>query len=105
MANRPQKRPEHWPNSFVLRGVALRTSAPRRPHQSRSFPMRKSRFVIVSVVATALVALPVAFALGARRAGPTEMDLALINGIMQLVEQDYVHSVDTHNLTKDALKG
>jgi len=67
--------------------------------------MRKSRLVIVSVVATALVALPVAFALGARRAGPTEMDLALINGIMQLVQQDYVHSVDTHDLTKDALKG
>jgi len=67
--------------------------------------MRKSRLVIVSVVATALVALPVAYALGARRADSSQMDLALVNGVIQLVEQDYVHSVDPHDLTKDALKG
>ena len=68
--------------------------------------MRKSRAVVVSVIATALVALPVAFALGARRAaGPSQMDLALLNGVIQLVEQDYVHSVDPHALTNDALKG
>lgn len=67
--------------------------------------MKKSRLVIVSVVATALVAMPVAFALGARRAGPSPIDLALINGVIQVVEQDYVHAVDPHDLTKDALKG
>jgi carboxyl-terminal processing protease len=67
--------------------------------------MKKSRLVIVGVVATALVALPVAYALGARRAGPSPIDLALINGVIQLVEQDYVHPVDPHDLTRDALKG
>ena len=67
--------------------------------------MKKSRLVIVGVVATALVALPVAYALGARRAGPSPIDLALINGVIQLVEQDYVHPVNPHDLTRDALKG
>jgi len=67
--------------------------------------MKKSRLAVVGVVATSLVALPVVYALGARAAGPSPVDLALLNGVIQLVENDYVHSVDAHALTKDALKG
>jgi carboxyl-terminal processing protease len=66
--------------------------------------MRKSRLV-VGVVAAAIVALPVAYALGARRAGPSQADLALINGVIQVVERVYVHPVDAKVLTRDALKG
>ncbi len=67
--------------------------------------MKKSRLVVVGAVAASLVALPVAYALGARTAGPSPIDLALLNGVIQLVENDYVHSIDSHQLTKDALKG
>jgi len=64
----------------------------------------KKRLVIVGVVAATLVAVPLAVALGAR-SGPSANDLALINGVIQLVQRDYVHSVDAHTLTTDALKG
>jgi carboxyl-terminal processing protease len=67
--------------------------------------MSKSRLLIVGAVAAMLTALPVAFAVGARTAGPSRDDLALINGVIQLVERDYVHPVGSHKLTKQALKG
>jgi carboxyl-terminal processing protease len=67
--------------------------------------MRKSRLAIVGVVAISLSALPVAYAIGARTGGPSPTDLALLDGVIQLVEHDYVHRVDSHTLTKDALKG
>jgi carboxyl-terminal processing protease len=67
--------------------------------------MKKSRLVIVSVVATVLTAVPVALAIGARVAGPSRNDLALLDGVIQLVERDYVHPIDSHKLTEDALKG
>ncbi len=50
--------------------------------------MKKSRLVFVGAVAASLVALPVAYALGARTAGPSPIDLALLNGVIQLVEND-----------------
>ena len=55
--------------------------------------MKKSRLVVVGVVAAALVSLPVAYALAARRAGPSPTDLTLINGVVKLVENGYVHLV------------
>jgi carboxyl-terminal processing protease len=67
--------------------------------------MRKSRLALVGVVAVSLTALPVAYAIGARGSGPTRGDLTLLAGIIQLVQEDYVHPVDSHTLTKDALKG
>ena len=67
--------------------------------------MKKSRLAIAGIVAASLVALPVAYALGARAAGPSPRDLTLINGVIQLVENDYVHAISSHDLTKDALKG
>lgn len=38
-------------------------------------------------------------------AGPPKLDLGLIAGVIQLVEQDYVHPVDSNELTDYALKG
>jgi carboxyl-terminal processing protease len=38
-------------------------------------------------------------------AGPANPDLGLIAGVMQLVQQDYVHPIDSDRLTEDALKG
>jgi len=67
--------------------------------------MRKSRLAFVGVVAISLSALPVAYAIGARSSGPSPTDLALLDGVIQLVEHDYVHPVDAHTLTTDALKG
>ena len=67
--------------------------------------MRKSRLAIVGIVAASLTALPVAYAIGARDSGPTRGDLTLLAGVIQLVQHDYVHPVDSHALTEDALKG
>jgi carboxyl-terminal processing protease len=67
--------------------------------------MRKSRLAIVGLIAVSLTALPVAYAIGARNSGPSPTDLALLDGVIQLVQHDYVHPVDPHTLTTDALKG
>jgi carboxyl-terminal processing protease len=66
--------------------------------------MKKAHLLLVGVAAVAFAACPLAGASSAER-GPSETDLALIDGIMQLVEHDYVHKIDAHQLTKDALKG
>ena len=67
--------------------------------------MKNTRLVTVGAVAAALVAVPLAVAVGARSIGPSPTDLALLDGVIQLVERDYVHSIGSHELTKDALKG
>jgi carboxyl-terminal processing protease len=66
--------------------------------------MKHPRLVIISLVAVTLTAIPVAVAVGAR-SSPSMSDLALLNGVIQLVERDYVHPIGSHELTKDALKG
>src|SRR5579872_5115620 len=38
-------------------------------------------------------------------AGPSQPDLSFIAGVMQLVQQDYVHPIDSQTLTEDTLKG
>jgi carboxyl-terminal processing protease len=38
-------------------------------------------------------------------AGPSKTDLGLLASVMQIVQQDYVHPVDSSQLTDDALKG
>src|SRR5581483_7700592 len=50
------------------------------------------------------MAIPVA-AIGLSRGGPSNTDLALIAGVMQIVERGYVRPVGPDDLTKDALKG
>jgi carboxyl-terminal processing protease len=67
--------------------------------------MQKPRLAIAGIVAAVLIAVPVAFAVGAHSRGPSQADLALIDGVIRLVESDYVHPVGSHKLTEDALKG
>ncbi len=69
--------------------------------------MKKSRLLAASLAAAALVSVPL-IAIGANRAADPAVsptDLALIGGIMRLVEEAYVHPVGHDELTKDALKG
>jgi carboxyl-terminal processing protease len=67
--------------------------------------MKHARLLVAGVVTVALAAIPLAVAIGARSEAPSATDLALIDGVIQLVEHDYVHPISAHELTKDALKG
>ena len=71
--------------------------------------MLKSRLLAVGAVLVALGALPFASAKTALRADQSGKlsanDLALIGGVIQLVQHDYVHPIGSAELTKDALKG
>jgi len=67
--------------------------------------MKHPRLFVAGVVTAALAAIPLAVAIGARSPSLSANDLALISGVIQLVEHDYVHPVTAHDLTKDALKG
>jgi len=67
--------------------------------------MKRARLLIAGVIAAAVAAIPLAVAIGARSQAPSATDLALIDGVIQLVEHDYVHPIGVHELTKDALKG
>ena len=77
--------------------------------------MQKTRLIIVGAVLAVIAAVPIAeYSAVARNAqtAPTgnqaklsTNDLALIGGIIQLVQRDYVHPVDSKTLTDDALKG
>jgi carboxyl-terminal processing protease len=69
--------------------------------------MRKQRLFAAAGFLTAILAASVVgIAIGsASRAGPSATDLALINGIIELVQHEYVHPVSADELTTDALKG
>ena len=72
--------------------------------------MPKSRLLIVGAVAAAIGILPIAVAKTASRGDQNNgklsaSDLALIGGVIELVQHDYVHPVGSGELTKDALKG
>lgn len=70
--------------------------------------MSHSRLLIIGAVVAALGVLPVAGAKTAKDAGRDRLnanDLALIGGIIELVQHDYVHPIGSSELTKDALKG
>ena len=66
--------------------------------------MKNARLLFVGVIGAALAFCPMTGAVGAQR-GPSQTDLALIDGVIQLVERDYVRKLGAHDLTKDALKG
>ena len=72
-------------------------------------PKSRSRLLIVGVVLAGFGLLPLAGIVAAPRSGQTTKlstsDLALIGGVIQLVQHDYVHPVDSGTLTDDALKG
>ena len=68
--------------------------------------MRKPLPFAAGILATILIAGAAGVAIGASsRAGPSVTNLALLNGVIQLVQRDYVHPVGPDELTKDALKG
>ena len=67
--------------------------------------MKKSHLRAVGIAcaaSTAIVCLGLASEVAA---GPSKVDLGLVAGVMQLVQRDYVHPVDSSQLTDDALKG
>jgi carboxyl-terminal processing protease len=58
------------------------------------------------VLAAVIAASAAGIAIGAStRAGPSVANLALINGVIEIVQRDYVHTVTSDELTTDALKG
>ena len=70
--------------------------------------MSKTRLLVVGAVLAALGALPLASAKTASHADQGKLsakDLALIGGVMQLVQHDYVRPIGSSELAKDALKG
>ena len=76
--------------------------------------MQKTRLLLVGAALAVIGALPFAnFTAVARNSQANQnnqsklstSDLALIGGIIQLVQHDYVHVVDSATLTDDALKG
>jgi carboxyl-terminal processing protease len=68
--------------------------------------MRKPLPFAAGILAMVLVAGAAGLAIGASsRAGPSVTNLALLNGVIELVQRDYVHPVGADELTTDALKG
>jgi carboxyl-terminal processing protease len=68
--------------------------------------MTKSRVLLVSVLAAAGVAVvPLVTAIAMQSAEPATSDIALLSGVIQLVNRAYVHPISKDELTKDALKG
>ena len=68
--------------------------------------MRKPLPLVAGLLAFVLAASAAGIAIGASsRTGPTVNNLALINGVIDLVQRDYVRPVGADELTTDALKG
>jgi carboxyl-terminal processing protease len=68
--------------------------------------MRKPLPFAASILAMVLFAGAAGVAIGASsRSGPSVSNLALLNGVIELVQRDYVQPVGPDQLTKDALKG
>ncbi|HEY4921651.1 MAG TPA: S41 family peptidase [Xanthobacteraceae bacterium] len=68
--------------------------------------MKKPITLVAGVLAAVLAASIAGIAIGAStRAGPSVTNLALINGVIEIVQRDYVHTVTSDDLTTDALKG
>lgn len=68
--------------------------------------MIKFRSLVLGVLAaTGVAAVPLVAAIAMQGTEPAAQDLALIAGVIQLVQRDYVHPVGSEELTKDALKG
>ena len=68
--------------------------------------MKKPLTLIAGMFAAVLAASVAGIAIGAStRTGPSVTNLALINGVIEIVQRDYVHPVNSDELTTDALKG
>jgi carboxyl-terminal processing protease len=67
--------------------------------------MMRTRLIVSSLVVSGLAALPVVTALAVQRSNQEMSDLALLDGVIGLVQREYVHPVSSGELTEDALKG
>jgi carboxyl-terminal processing protease len=71
--------------------------------------MPHARLLVVGAVVAAIGILPVAVAKTSRPDPAKDRlnasDLALLGGVIELVQHDYVHPIGSADLTKDALKG
>jgi carboxyl-terminal processing protease len=68
--------------------------------------MKKTRLLVAGTLVAGFAAVLTAFAVeSSSRGGPSATDLALINGVIELVQHEYVHPVGSDELTTDALKG
>lgn len=68
--------------------------------------MKTSHFRTIAIACCGASAAVVGLAVASEvAAGPSRTDLGLLAGVMQLVQQDYVHPVDSSELTDAALKG
>ena len=66
--------------------------------------MAKSGLFAIGGFATGIAALPLAVVVTSF-AAPSNSDIALIVGVIDLVQRSYVHAIGPDQLTKDALKG
>jgi carboxyl-terminal processing protease len=71
----------------------------------RAGNMIKSRVLLVSLLGAAGIAVPVVTAVAMQGAEPAASNIALLAGVIQLVNRAYVHPIGQDELTKDALKG
>lgn len=68
--------------------------------------MTKFRLLVVStLVAAGVAAVPFVAAIAMQGTDPAAPDLALLAGVIQLVQREYVHPIGSDELTRDALKG
>ena len=67
--------------------------------------MTKFRWLVVSTLVAAGVAAVPLVAIAMQDSKPATPDLALLAGVIQLVQRDYVHPIGSDELSKDALKG
>ena len=65
--------------------------------------MTKARLFVVCLFAAGIA--PIVTAIAMQREDRSATDLGLLDGVIQLVQRDYVHPVGSDELTKDALKG
>src|SRR5499427_3965909 len=89
---------------FFVEPATVATRPP--PQFARGPAMRKPFPLTAGILAAVLVGGAAGVAIGASsRAGPSLTNLALLNGVIELVQRDYVKPVGADELTKDALKG
>ncbi len=67
--------------------------------------MTKTRRIVASLVVAAIVAVPLVTAVAVQQGSGAVSDLALLDGVIALVQREYVHPVSSGELTEDALKG
>lgn len=67
--------------------------------------MKKSHLCALAIASAASASIVCLGLASAFAAGLSKTDLGLLAGVMELVQQDYVHSIDSSQLTDDALKG